>query len=78
MNFPNLSKLKGIPPCDEAMDWDKPVSELLKEHVNEQETVSGDSDDETVDNAEPVCSLTEVEDYIDKIESSKKTGCYQT
>ena len=29
------------------LDWDKPVSELLKEHVNEQETVSDNSDDET-------------------------------
>ena len=24
----------------------------------------------------PACSLTEVEDYIDKLKSSKKTGCY--
>ena len=60
---------RNIPTCDEAIDWDKPVSELLKEHVHEQETVSDNSDDETVESAEPVCSLTEVENYIEKLKS---------
>ena len=66
-NFVELER--NIPTCDEAMDWDKPVSELLKEHVHEQETVSDNSDDETVESAEPVCSLTEVENYIEKLKS---------
>ena len=68
--FSELVEIENnIPTCDEAMDWDKPVSELLKEHVHEQETVSDNSDDETVESAEPVCSLTEVENYIEKLKS---------
>ena len=68
--FSELGEIeRNIPTCDEDMDWDKPVSELLKEHVHEQETVSDNSDDETVESAEPVCSLSEVENYIEKLKS---------
>ena len=58
---------REIPTCDETMDWDRPVSELLQEHVHETETVSDNSDDESCDSVEPVCSLNEVEDFLDKL-----------
>ena len=65
-DFSDLVEIEqSIPTCDESMDWDKPASELLSEN----ETVTDESDDESdeTDQTVPVCTLNEVEEYLEKL-----------
>ena len=65
-DFSDLVEIEqSIPTCDESMDWDKPASELLSEN----ETLTDESDDESdeTDQTVPVCTLNEVEEYLEKL-----------